>query len=219
MNQKKQREVFLESEGDEWYRRNYQIQDESKQISTYQDELTDMIRGLEMPNGAKTKVLEIGCGQGLRLEKLREERGWDVLGIDPSKNAIKEMRSRNLNGYVGTADKLPIKDNSIDLLIFGFCLYLCDRDDLFTIGAEAHRVLKQNSWMAILDFWSANPRKNAYHHKEGIQTYKDDIPKMFIWHPSYVITDHKVRHHRTRKHTDDADEWIAATIIRRSDQV
>ena len=41
---------------------------------------------------------------------------------------------------------------SVDLLIYGFCLYLCDRDYPFMIVAEAHRVLKPQAWLAILDF-------------------------------------------------------------------
>jgi hypothetical protein len=39
---------------------------------------------------------------------------------------------------------------------------------------------------------------------------------MFCWHPAYVLTDHKVRHHATHEHTDEADEWVASTVIRKS---
>ena len=40
---------------------------------------------------------------------------------------------------------------------------------------------------------------------------------MFNWHPSYVITDHVMRHHATNEYTDDKQEWVAATILRRFD--
>ena len=108
-------------------------------------------------------------------------------------------------------------DNSIDLLIYGFCLYLCDRDDLFKIAAEAHRILKPQSWLAIFDFWSPYQTVNNYHHCSGVHTYKDNLPAMFTWHPSYVITDHHIRHHSTRAYTDELQEWVAATILRRYD--
>ena len=101
--------------------------------------------------------------------------------------------------------------------MFGFCLYLCDRDHLFQIAAEAHRVLKPESWLAILDFWSPFQRSNPYHHKTGVLSFKSNLPAMFLWHPDYVITDHKLRHHTPPHcHTDSADDWVAATVIRRS---
>ena len=43
------------------------------------------------------------------------------------------------------------------------------------------------------------------------------LPSMFNWHPSYVITDHVMRHHATNEYTDDKQEWVAATILRRFD--
>lgn len=104
---------------------------------------------------------------------------------------------------VGTAESLSLPDKSVELLIYGFCLYLCDRDDLFRITGQAHRVLKPQSWLAILDFWSPHQRTNVNHHRSGIDSYKDDLPRMFSWHPSYVITDHCLRHHSNRTHTDD----------------
>ena len=36
---------------------------------------------------------------------------------------------------VGTAKALPLVERSVGLLIYGFCLYLCDRDDLFRMAA------------------------------------------------------------------------------------
>ena len=112
---------------------------------------------------------------------------------------------------------MPLADASVDVLIFGFCLYLCDRNDLFRIAAEAHRVLKPSSWLAILDFWSPVLTINQYHHKDGISSFKADLPAMFQWHPSYVITDHHMRDHGSSVYTDDANECVTATILRRFD--
>ena len=212
-----QRQVFLEGEGDSWFHRNYQSDADQIEESSLRDPLISLLENLPLPRGSETSVFEVGCGQGLRLAHLNSRNGWSVAGLDPSEKAIAAVTAAGYSGVVGTAESLPLPDKSVDLLIYGFCLYLCDRDDLFRIASEAHRVLKPQSWLAILDFWSRHQRINDYHHRAGIQSYKDDMPGMFRWHPSYVITDHCLRHHSTRSHTDDQEEWIAATLFRRFD--
>ena len=212
-----QRKVFLDGEGDAWFQRNQQ--GDTDQVANWLDldPLSEMLESLPFPCGPEVSVFEVGCGQGLRLARLKKEKGWSVSGLDPSEKAIAEVNAAGCNGMLGTAEFLPLEDQSVDLLVYGFCLYLCDRCDLFRIAAEAHRVLKPDAWLAILDFWSPHQRINPYHHRPGVHSYKDDLPAMFTWHPSYVITDHRLRHHATRSYTDDSQEWVAATLLRRCD--
>ena len=214
-----QRQAFLEGEGDAWFQRNYQSDADHIASWSSRDPLVGLLENLPLPRGQETSVFEVGCGQGLRLAHLNSSKGWSVAGLDPSEKAIAAVTAAGYRGVVGTAETLLLPDRSVDLLIYGFCLYLCDRDDLFRIAAEAHRVLKPQSWLAILDFWYPHQRVNAYHHRSGIESYKDDLPGMFSWHPSYVITDHCLRHHSSRAYTDDPQEWIAATLLRRCDLV
>ena len=217
MNPSTQRQVFLDGEGDAWFHRNLLQSSEEFELWRAREPLGGLLADLPLAVGEGVSVLEVGCGQGLRLEHLRNEKGWHVAGLDPSEAAVKAARALGLEAHVATADVLPVASQSVDLLIYGFCLYLCDRSDLFQIAAEAHRVLKSSSWLAIVDFWSPYPLCNPYHHKSGIYSHKADLPAMFSWHPSYVITDHRLRHHADRSHTDDPNEWVAATILRRCD--
>jgi len=217
MTQPTQRQVFLEGEGDAWFQRNRLKSSEQVDGSRAREPLGDMLAKLPLAKGEGVSVLEVGCGQGLRLQHLRSEKGWSVAGIDPSEAAVEAARSLGLEANVATADLLPVPSQSVDLLIYGFCLYLCDRPDLFQIAAEAHRVLKPSSWLAIVDFWSPHELSKPYHHKAGVYSRKGDIPAMFNWHPSYVITDHHLRHHVSRSYTDEPNEWVAATIFRRFD--
>ena len=215
-----QRQIFLAGEGDAWYQRNQQISPQNINQYNASDPLLDLLEGLPLPDGINTFVLEVGCGQGLRLQQLQQQRGWSIAGLDPSAAAIGALSEESgIKAIVGTADLLPFPDQSVDLLIYGFCLYLCDRNDLFRIASEAHRVLKPNSWLAILDFWAPSLRINPYHHKDGVYSYKADLPAMFTWHPAYVITDHLLRHHGSRDYTDNPNEWVAATLLRRSDSL
>jgi len=81
-------------------------------------------------------------------------RGVSVMVLEPSNEAVYQAISLGLDARVGTADVIPFQDKSFDIVIFGFCLYLCDRDDLFKIAAEADRVLKTPGWLLIKDFYS-----------------------------------------------------------------
>jgi len=84
-----------------------------------------------------------------------------------------------------TADNIPFENNRFDLVIFGFCLYLCDRKDLFKIAYEVDRVLADGGELAILDFSPAFPYRNPYSHQPGIFSYKMAYADLFTWNPAY----------------------------------
>lgn len=207
-----QKKIFLESEGNAWFNRNYL----EKNYDPKKDRLLPEL--LELPLEKGMKVLEIGCSSGDRLLWVQENLGLRCVGIEPSEQAVKIARERGIEVAQGTADSLPFENISFDLVIFGFCLYLCDRTDLFRIAQEADRVLKDPGWLIILDFFSANPIARSYHHHEGIYTYKMDYRSLFDWNPNYICMTHKVRHHVDNSYTDDPQEWTAVSIMRKNSQ-
>lgn len=207
-----QKKIFLESEGNAWFNRNYL----EKNYDSKKDRLLPEL--LELPLEKGMKVLEIGCSSGDRLLWVQENLGLKCVGIEPSEQAVKIARERGIEVAQGTADSLPFENISFDLVIFGFCLYLCDRTDLFRIAQEADRVLKDPGWLIILDFFSANFIARSYHHHEGIYTYKMDYRSLFDWNPNYICMTHKVRHHVDNSYTDDPQEWTAVSIMRKNSQ-
>lgn len=156
----------------------------------------------------------MGCGNGKRLKEL-QTLGYEVSGIDPSKIAVEDALKKGVLARIGTADELPFIDNSFDILVFGFCLYLCDREDLFKIAAEANRVLKSPGNLFILDFYSKNEIANDYHHLDEIKSYKMDYRKLFDWHPNYSLVKQVVGSHHGFQSTDDKNEWISISILRK----
>lgn len=207
-----QKKIFLESEGNAWFNRNYL----EKNYDPKKDRLLPEL--LELPLEKGMKVLEIGCSSGDRLLWVQENLGLRCVGIEPSEQAVKIARERGIEVAQGTADSLHFENISFDLVIFGFCLCLCDRTDLFRIAQEADRVLKDPGWLIILDFFSANPIARSYHHHEGIYTYKMDYRSLFDWNPNYICMTHKVRHHVDNSYTDDPQEWTAVSIMRKNSQ-
>ncbi|MBT66338.1 MAG: hypothetical protein CMN98_04260 [Synechococcus sp. NP17] len=194
MTSPSKRQLFLLGEGDTWFQRNRKTGAKDVAQWTENDQLVNVFANLPRPRGPEVSVLEVGCGHGLRLKSIQPNFGWSVAGVDPSALAVRSVTSAGLLGTVSTADALPAADSMIDLLIFGFCLCLCDRADLFKIAAEADRVMKLKSWLSILDFWSPHEKVNAYHHLDRVVNYESNLPGMFAWYPSYVATKHHVRH-------------------------
>ena len=54
-----------------------------------------------------------------------------------------------------------------------------------------------------------------YHHKPGLKTYKTRPHEMFSWHPSYLITEHRLSSTTHSDYIDHPSNWTAATVIRK----
>lgn len=210
----KQKEIFLKSEGDAWFTRN-QLSVANRKLPDDDAVLREILDILSGDSNRNLRVLEVGCGDGTRLAWLKNNLNVVCYGIDPSTQAAAAAKAKGIVAQVGTADALPFENNSFDIVIFGFCLYLCDREDLFRIASEADRVLRSPGWMIILDFYSPEPRARTYHHRPGVLSYKMDYSNLFTWHPDYVCMTHKIRDHGETNHTDLPDEWVAVSVMRK----
>lgn len=215
-----QKDIFLESEADAWFQRN-QVAIARKNFAT-DDPVTATIIDIAAqasPEGRPLRVLEVGCGEGSRLSWLADQLSVDVYGVEPSSMAVEQALAKGVKAVRGTADTLPYEDGAFDVLIYGFCLYLCDRQDLFRIAQEADRVLKSNGWLVIHDFFATTPVRREYHHKPGVFSYKMDYRKLFDWHPAYTCFSHKVGPHGQAGFTDDAAEWVSTSVLRKNADV
>jgi SAM-dependent methyltransferase len=210
----KQRDVFLRSEGDAWLERN---SPQGPALALPEsDELLLAILQLPLPQtAAPAKLLEIGCASGARLAWLRDNRGIECHGLDPSAKAVDAAKAHGVLAQQGTAELLPFETAAFDIVVFGFCLYLCDREDLFQIACEADRVLRNPGWIVIRDFYSPTPTQRPYHHRSGIFSFKMDYRTLFTWHPGYCNYFHKVGHHTDGTYTDDLSEWVATSVLRK----
>lgn len=180
MNQK---EVFLNGEGDAWYRR-YLNSPSSFEKRKKEDTVVNFFREVEQ---VPSRILEVGSGDGWRLEVLRQLTGAACMGIDPSREAVQgAVRDYpEIRVNTGTADDLPFEDDLFDAVIFGTCLYLCEPEDLFRVAAEADRVLADQGLIVIRDFYTETPYRNRYSHLEGVYSFKMDYSRLFSWHPAY----------------------------------
>lgn len=61
----------------------------------------------------RPRALEVGCGSGRFLQKLRES-GWDVTGIEPAERPARRCRERGLHVHTGTLESVHLDSASFD---------------------------------------------------------------------------------------------------------
>lgn len=209
-----QKEIFKSTEGDGWFNRNVKI---DKKTQNSDDLILQILQLIEIK--PKT-ILEIGCSNGSRLNNLNVKFDSKCYGIDPSNQAIQDGKIKfpNITLQVSSADELPFEQTSFDMIIFGFCLYLCDRNDLFKIAYEADRCLCNNGYLVIYDFYPPFPYKNNYSHYKGIYSYKMNYAKMFSWNPVYKEIFNTIFSHSGYSQREIPDEKVAITILNKNEQ-
>jgi ubiquinone/menaquinone biosynthesis C-methylase UbiE len=207
-----QKKIFLETEGNAYFDRNETV--------SIHDFLNDPIvnavsfciqRDFVFPKC----LLEVGCGQGARLHWISRQLDLECHGIDPSLKAIEAAQAKGVRAVRGTADLLPFEDCSFDILVFGFCLYVCDPEDLFKIACEANRVLKSEGWLIIRDFYSRDSNFVPYSHDARVRSHKMNYRTLFDWHPFFNCLHHEIVNHGDMDGCDDQNEWIATSILRK----
>ena len=95
-----------------------------------------------------SKILELGCAQGLFIFALRELGYKCSFGVEPSKIALRNMeliekiKHEKLNIKHGYAEKIPFEDETFDLVIAESVLeHVLEEVKVFQ---EVYRVLKKN---------------------------------------------------------------------------
>lgn len=202
-----QKSIFLEQEGDSFFTRNY------TQLLNHPIPLS--LQFYERYLKAEYRILEIGCSAGNNLQHFNQKFGSECYGIDPSAKAIAEgkLHYPKLHLSIGTADILEFSDGFFDFVLFGFCLYLTDRQLLTKIVAEADRVLKDKGYLGITDFDAKIPKKRPYKHYANVMSYKMDYPSLFLAFPHYSLADKFCFSHSGNAFVADIKERVSSTVL------
>ncbi len=207
----KQSNVFLESEGDGWFERN----NSAVSSKTHFYETETIKRVLEAFKDRIKNICEIGSGNGAKLNDLCDYFNATGYGVDPSTIAVNNGNEtyKNIRLSVSTATNLLHSDAYFDLVYFGFCLYLVDRNDILKAVAEADRILKNGGFLAILDFEPALRHKRPYHHKPGIFSYKTCYSNFFTTGGHYYLVAKESFSHDAIHFATDSDERVSISIL------
>ncbi|MEP7311089.1 MAG: class I SAM-dependent methyltransferase [Pseudomonadota bacterium] len=211
-NDRLQKDDFIQDEGDAWFRRNRaQLGAPSEMRAAFAARVAANL------GGVRSSVLEIGAAEGANLALLQSLADIEAHGIEPSAHAVEagSLLHPSIHLRTGTADELPYERASFDVVWFGFCLYLVDRDLLFRAVAEADRVLRSGGLLVIVDFDPDGPSRRHYHHRPGIWSYKMDHSRLFLANPAYRLVDKLSASHQGVGWVEDPQERLALWLCRK----
>ena len=86
------------------------------------------------------RVVEVGGGEGELAERVVNELGAELVGIDQSEAMVEVQRSKGIDARVGDARDLPFADGAFDVAVAAWMLYHVP--DLDRALGELARVLK-----------------------------------------------------------------------------
>jgi len=154
--------------------------------------LTD--RAIELCNfKANDKLLDIGCGMGVTVDRLKNVFKMNAFGIDPSQKLLGLGREKYPNNQIksGMGEEIPYKDSEFNG-IFAECTMSLMQNIEKTI-MESNRVLQDKGYFIINDVYARSPE-----HLGEVQNYNIsscmrglldiDILKKLIESSGYKIT-------------------------------
>lgn len=99
------------------------------------------------------RLADVGCGAGATVEYLRDQRGFEASGVDPSPLLLQEgrLRDASLPLLQGGAERLPYGDQSLDGVLCECVLSLVPEPDR-ALG-EFGRVLKRGGRLVLSDLY------------------------------------------------------------------
>jgi ubiquinone/menaquinone biosynthesis C-methylase UbiE len=122
-----------------------------------------------------SKVLDVGCGAGVPVAKFLDERGFDVTGIDFSRNMLRLARKNvpKAKFFLRDMTKLKFAADSFDGLTAFYSIIHVPREKHFSLFRSFHRILRPQGVTLIClgpDEWEANDK---YHGVEMFWSHYD----------------------------------------------
>ncbi len=101
--------------------------------------------------GRLRTVVDIGCGTGYLISRLDGRHAGLAIGLDIAPGMLQAARRRHIaqpiQWLVGSAERLPLADDSAGLLVSSLAVQWCESLEGFL--AEAGRVLRPGGWLAF----------------------------------------------------------------------
>lgn len=127
-----------------------------------------------------SKILELGCGDGINLRKIaKKNHNLELLGIDINKFAIETGKSKiknqnfNIQLIAGNfKDLKKFEDNQFDIVFSDAALMYIDDKNITKVLKEAFRISRVK-----LIICEQHTDKNSFYNDKWIHNYKKNLKK------------------------------------------
>ena len=164
----RQDKIFLDTEGDNYFDRNG---------ANLNQAIFKAVKFLKPKE--KIKIIEIGCGSGTTLIKMKQKFKSNVFGLDTSKKAInfakKKYKLKNVYNDRFLSFKISKK---FDIVISGGFLYVTPDKIINQTINKLIRILKKNAYLIIWDYDTPKSYLNNWKYDRKIKSYKRDLLKL-----------------------------------------
>lgn len=217
-----QKKAFLLYEANRWFERNRDI---LNKYTPNNDKIISLIKEYKIK---PKRVLEVGCSAGYRLHGFRQsfEKNIETYGVEPSDDAINFGKEHypEVEFIQGTVDNMaPLQDNFFDVVVVGFVFYVVDRTLLLKSIAEIDRVLGDNGFLVIVDFFSETTIKRNYHHISDFSAYsfKQRYDEVFTATGIYHLISRSCYNHDTGEMDglNDFQDMYSISLLRKDTNV
>lgn len=183
-----QEDYYLQVEADAYFKRNLPaMAQKGPETSGSRQALSGGLRLIELTQRASIKprsMVDIGGSNGYFTSAFQKTFGCKATLIEPSKKAIAYASKNypNIKSIRGVASKLPLADNSVDVVVIKGVLCWIGRESILKAVAEIDRVLTDGGHLLISDFHPDSPRKTLNRHAADADIYcfKTDHSKIFL---------------------------------------
>lgn len=185
---------FGPKDADAWYERN------KHKLGAGDDPVLKALPALS----AHSRVLEIGCANGWRLEAIKKRFGCNCWGME-----ISPLACQDVNKNVIILNKEPAIA-TVDLIILGFFLYVFSPGGLLRMASECDQFLKDGGHIIMHDFLPDYPYSRIFEHNTELRSRKMDHAQLWLGHPAYNIV------HRDVYGEQGSDGCTHVTILKKN---
>jgi len=209
------KDLWLKSEGDNWFIRNKKNLEKNKK-----NDLPLFLLNLYLIK--PKKVLEIGAANGYRLGEIYKRFKSDVTAIEPSLKAIEDGKKKFpfIKFIRSTCEDSKIQ-KKFDLIITNFVFHWIYRENLYEAVHKIDSMLKNKGYLIMGDFGPEYFFKKKYHHLKNTPFYTWKAPywELFTKSGKYLEISRLRFNHNSHCITPDidADNMGIVVLLKKKD--